>query len=118
MYLIAAEAYVERDQDQLARNILYEFMKARDPEGPKSTKSGQALTEEIWIQRRIELWGEGFRFLDLKRLNQPLNRTVVPNFVSASVSGLMEVPAGDKRWECLFPRAELDANPNIVQNDI
>ena len=118
MYLIAAEAYVERDQDQLARNILYEFMKARDPEAPKSTKSGQALTEEIWIQRRIELWGEGFRFLDLKRLNQPLNRTVVPNFVSASVSGLMEVPAGDKRWECLFPRAELDANPNIVQNDI
>ncbi|WP_159729917.1 RagB/SusD family nutrient uptake outer membrane protein [Sphingobacterium sp. 18053] len=118
IYLIAAEAYVERDQDQLARDILYEFMKARDPEAVRSTKSGQALTEEIWIQRRIELWGEGFRFLDLKRLNQPLKRTIVPNYVSGSVNGLMEVPAGDKRWEFLFPRTELDANPNIVQNEI
>ena len=117
MYLIAAEAYIERDQDKLAQDILFEFMKVRDPEAIRSTKRGDALKEEIWIQRRIELWGEGFRFLDLKRLNQPLNRTVVPNYVSGSVNGLMEVPAGDKRWEFLFPRAELDANPNLVQND-
>lgn len=118
MYLIAAESYVERDQDNLAQDMLFEFMKIRDPQATRTTKLGQALTAEILIQRRIELWGEGFRFLDLKRLNQSLDRTGVPNFVSASVSGLMEVPAGDKRWECLFPRTELDANPNIVQNDI
>ncbi len=117
MYLIVAEAYIERDQDKLAQDILFEFMKVRDPQATRSTKRGDALKEEIWVQRRIELWGEGFRFLDLKRLNQPLNRTVVPNYVSGSVNGLMEVPAGDKRWEFLFPRAELDANPNIVQNE-
>ncbi|MGE8426731.1 MAG: RagB/SusD family nutrient uptake outer membrane protein [Sphingobacterium sp.] len=117
MYLIAAEAYVERDQDQLAQDMLFEFMKARDPEAVRTSKRGTALTEEILLQRRIELWGEGFRFLDLKRLNQPLNRTIVPNFVSGSVNGLMEVPAGDKRWEFLFPRAELDANPAIEQNE-
>lgn len=117
MYLIAAEAYAGKGQDNLAQDILFELMKVRDPEAIKSTKTGQTLKEEIWMQRRIELWGEGFRFLDLKRLNQPLNRSAVPNYVSGSVGGLMDVPAGDKRWEFLFPRAELDANPEIVQNE-
>ena len=30
------------------------------------------------FQRRVELWGEGFRFLDLKRLNLPLDRGPAP----------------------------------------
>jgi len=30
------------------------------------------------IQRRVELWGEGFRFTDLKRLNLPLDRGIQP----------------------------------------
>lgn len=50
--------------------------KNRDASYTLSTNTGQALIDEIMVQRRVELWGEGFRFLDLKRLNLPLDRTV------------------------------------------
>ncbi|MFZ4862560.1 RagB/SusD family nutrient uptake outer membrane protein [Sphingobacterium sp. Mn56C] len=117
MYLILAEGYAGSGQSGLAQDALFELVKVRDLKATKSTNTGVALMEEIWFNRRIELWGEGFRFLDLKRLNQPLDRTLAPNFSSNSVNNLMEVPAGDMRWQFLFPRAEMDANNLIEQND-
>lgn len=82
-----------------------------------STKTGQALIDEIMIQRRIELWGEGFRWYDLKRLSLPLDRTG-SNHTSSVTVGVMQVVAGDKRWTWLIPQVEMDANPNMVQNPI
>ena len=88
----------------------------RDPSYVLSTNTGQALINEILTHRRIEFWGEGFRFFDLKRLNLPLDRTVVPNFVPASAGGLMQVPAGSNLWQFVIPIAEIQANPSSVQN--
>jgi hypothetical protein len=68
------------------------------------------------FQRRIELWGEGHRFLDLKRLDQPLNRNGIGH--NAAVALIFDVPAGDARWEFLIPRRELDANKLSVQNPL
>ncbi|MDR2282653.1 MAG: RagB/SusD family nutrient uptake outer membrane protein [Sphingobacterium sp.] len=117
MYLILAEAYASSNQDVLAQDALFELVKVRDLSAVKSTKTGTALLDEIWTNRRVELWGEGFRYLDLKRLNQPLDRSVVTNYVGASVNNFMKVDAGDKQWQFFFPRAELDANTLIKQND-
>lgn len=78
MYLIMAEAYARGNQEDLAKDALYTVAKDRDPAYERSTKSGEALIEEIMFQRRVELWGEGFRFLDLKRLNLPLDRGPKP----------------------------------------
>ncbi|HMR93873.1 MAG TPA: RagB/SusD family nutrient uptake outer membrane protein, partial [Chitinophagaceae bacterium] len=117
MYLIMAEAYAKtpgREAD--ARAALYTLAVNRDPNYVLSTNSGQALIDEILVQRRIEYWGEGHRWFDLKRLNLPLDRTVVPNYVSASAAGLMQVPAGDERWQFKLPIAEIQANPNAEQN--
>ncbi|MGA9651671.1 MAG: RagB/SusD family nutrient uptake outer membrane protein, partial [Pedobacter sp.] len=61
----------------------------------------------------VELWGEGFRYLDLKRLNLGLDRTAVPNYVATSVNNVMIIPAGDPRFLFLIPRDEINANPNI-----
>lgn len=36
--------------------------------------TGDALAEEIMNSRRVELWGEGFRFYDLKRLHLSIKR--------------------------------------------
>jgi hypothetical protein len=112
-----AEAYARTPgKEAEARQALFTLAKNRDPQYTLSTNSGQALIDEILIQRRVELWAEGFRFFDLKRLNLPLDRTVVPNYVSSSVGGTMQVPAGDDRFVFVLPQFELQGNPNAVQN--
>lgn len=115
MYLIEAEALARDNQDGLAAQTLYDLIITRDPNYTLSSNTGQALIDEIMIHRRVELWGEGFRFLDLKRLNLPLDRTGA-NHSAALAGNVLQVPAGDIRWEWLIPREEIDANPNMVQN--
>jgi hypothetical protein len=114
MYLIEAEALARQGKNTEAQNALYTLAVKRDPSYVKSTRTGQSLIDEIMIQRRAELWGEGFRFTDLKRLNLPLNRNGA-NHV-ASVATVFDIPAGDQRWQWLFPQAEINANGLIVQN--
>ena len=115
MYLIEAEAEARLGNDGVAAQVLFELVTTRDDAYTLSANTGQALIDEIMIQRRIELWGEGFRFLDLKRLNLPVDRTGA-NHSAGLADNNLEIPAGDIRWEWLIPREELDANPNMVQN--
>ncbi len=117
MILIEAEAYARRAQagdEVLARQRLFELMSNRDPSYVLSTNSGTALINEIMNHRRIELWGEGFRFYDLKRLNLALNRNGANH--TASLAVIYDVPAGDNRWQWLIPEDEMKANPLMVQN--
>src|SRR5690606_19227846 len=117
MYLIEAEALARDGNDAAAAEVLRDFAVTRDPEYTLSANTGAALIEEIMTQRRIELWGEGFRFLDLKRLNQPLDRTGA-NHVASVINDKFHVPAGDKTWQWLIPRDELNANEHMVQNPL
>ncbi len=117
MYLIEAEARARAGgQDAAAAAALFTLAKNRDPNYVMSANTGQALIDEIMVQRRVELWGEGFRFYDLKRLNQPLDRTGA-NHV-ASVAVIFNVPAGDKTWEYLIPQQEINTNPLCEQNPL
>ncbi|MCP9237136.1 RagB/SusD family nutrient uptake outer membrane protein [Lewinella sp. JB7] len=113
MYLIEAEAKARLGAG--GAEALLPLAVNRDPAYTLSTNTGQALIDEILLQRRWELWGEGFRFFDLKRLNLPLDRTG-GNHDATLLNGLMQVPADDPRWVWLIPQDELDANPNISQN--
>jgi hypothetical protein len=116
MYLIEAEARARQGgQDAAARTALFNLNSLRDPNYVLSANSGQALIDEIMFYRRVELWGEGFRFTDLKRLNLPLNRNGIPNHLVA-LAVIFDVPVGDDKWQWLFPQDELNANPSIVQN--
>ncbi|MHA8065491.1 RagB/SusD family nutrient uptake outer membrane protein [Aquirufa sp. ROCK2-A2] len=116
MYLIEAEAKARLNDEAGAATVLFDLIKTRDASYEKSTNSGQALIDEILVHRRIELWGEGHRFLDLKRLNAPLNRNGANHI--ASVALLFDVAPGDVRWEFLIPRREINANPAVVQNPL
>lgn len=116
MYLIEAEAKAKLGQDANAAKVLFDLVTKRDAAYKLSTSTGTKLLDEIYFHRRVELWGEGFRFLDLKRLNQPLNRNGTNAIPSITV--LFDVPAGDKQWEFLFPRREMNANKAIVQNPL
>lgn len=116
MYLIEAEAKARLGQADAAA-VLFALVKTRDTGYTLSTKTGQALVDEIWFQRRIELWGEGFRFYDLKRTNSPLDRSGA-NHNSTITNNVINVPATDKRWQWLIPRAEINANPLVKQNEL
>ena len=115
MYLIEAEARARQGQDVAARSALFTLAKNRNFNYLLSTNSGQALIDEIFFHRRIELWGEGFRFTDLKRTNLPLNRSGIPNHLPLLIN-VTNVPAGDIRWQWLFPQDEINANKLIEQN--
>jgi starch-binding outer membrane protein, SusD/RagB family len=115
MYLIEAEAKARMGASDAA-DVLFTLVSNRNPEYEQSEKTGEDLVEEIMIQRRVELWGEGFRFFDLKRTNSPLNRNGANH--NATTARKMEVPAGAKEWQWLFPRREINPNPNIVQNEL
>ncbi|MBS7564447.1 RagB/SusD family nutrient uptake outer membrane protein [Mucilaginibacter sp. Bleaf8] len=114
MYLIEAESNARQGKDVLAQDALYTLAKNRDASYVKSTNTGAALIDEIMTQRRVELWGEGFRFFDLKRLDLALNRNGA-NHVT-TVAKVLEIPKGDPQWEWLIPQNEITSNPKIVQN--
>lgn len=116
MYLIEAEALARQTgKETEARQALFTLANKRDASYVLSTNSGQALIDEILTQRRIELWAEGFRFYDLKRLNLPLDRTGGNH--DNSLAQLMTEPAGTKNWIFLIPRAEIENSQNIVKQN-
>ncbi|GAB3998726.1 RagB/SusD family nutrient uptake outer membrane protein [Spirosoma daeguense] len=116
MYLIEAEALARQGKDADAATALFPLAVNRDPSYVKSTRTGAALIDEIMTQRRVELWGEGFRFYDLKRTNAPLNRNG-GNHNASYNNGVFEVPANDIRWQFLIPQDEINnTNGVVVQN--
>jgi len=119
MYLIEAEARARQGgaQTAAAQQALFTLVKNRNPSYVLTTNTGQALIDEILWNRRVEFWGEGFRFTDLKRQNLPMSRAGIPNHLIA-FSVVTTVPAGDKLWEFLFPQDEMNTNPAIVQNPL
>ncbi|MEO6869456.1 MAG: RagB/SusD family nutrient uptake outer membrane protein [Ginsengibacter sp.] len=82
--------------------------------------SGQALLDEILLQRRLELAFEGDRFFTLKRLNLPVNRDGTKG-ERADGSGTPYVfttlAAGDYRFQLPYPALELSVNPNFGGNN-
>jgi hypothetical protein len=116
MYLIEAEAKARSSDEPGARTALFTLINNRDASYVMSANSGQALINEILFHRRVELWGEGFRFFDLKRLNLPLNRNGANH--TASVALVFDIPAGDNQWEFLFPQTEVNANRALIQNPL
>lgn len=116
LYYIEAEALARSGNEGTAKQVLYDITITRDPSYVLSTKTGAALINEIIFQKRIELWGEGYAWFDMKRLGVALNRdypgTNHPAF------GKLNIPAGDNRFIFQVPQAEVDANPLIVQSPL
>ncbi len=69
MYLTQAEALARAGKDSEAQTVFTKFQITRDPSYVSKGNTGDALAEEIMNSRRVELWGEGFRLYDLKRLH-------------------------------------------------
>ena len=75
MYFIEAEAAAQQGEIQQAQQMINLFMiQYRDPSYTFSAHNKQAAIDEIIKQKRVELWGEGQTFFDVKRLNLSVTR--------------------------------------------
>lgn len=117
MYLIEAEAEARRNNFTAAQDALFSLISKRDPAYVKSTLTGEALIDHILMHRRADLWGDGQRFLDIKRLNKGMDRRNLGHN-PAQWNAASNFPAGDKNFVFLIPKQEIDANPNMTQNPL
>ncbi|MBS4043583.1 MAG: RagB/SusD family nutrient uptake outer membrane protein [Chitinophagaceae bacterium] len=117
MYLIEAEALSRQGNDAGARTALETLVKARFPAYTAAALSGTALRDEILLQRRIELWGEGFSWFDLKRLKVGLNRPTGAGNHGAFNPGQTVLPAGDPLFAWKICQREFNANLAFTPND-
>ena len=116
MYLIEAEALARQDKAGAAA-LLETVVKRSHPAYVAPAASATALIDEILLQRRIELWGEGFSLLDIKRLKQGLNRPSGPGNHLPEIAVVYTLPAEDKAFLYRIPQAEIDANESIGPED-
>lgn len=115
MILIQAEAVAKAGDEPKGRQILEDFVKTyRNPEY-NSVVSGRSFSDEVWFQRRVELWGEGFANNDTRRLNKPLvrfhdSKSNVPEAFRFNMT------ADDGWWLMRFTTTETNTNLAVVDN--
>lgn len=111
MVLIEAEALARQNKNDDAAIALKKLMSMRDPSWNKTS----VTAEDVVLQRRIELWGEGFAYFDLKRLNKGIDRNYQGNNHLAGYT--LTIPAQDPAWTYQIPRKELQENTHITEDD-
>ena len=118
MYLIEAEALARQaGKDSEAIKVLTELVTNRDPKYVAPALTGDALIEHILLQRRCDLWGEGQRFFDIKRVNKGFSR-LNNGHNNALWNDAPEFGANAKQLIFLIPKQEMDSNPDMVQNEL
>ena len=118
MYLIEAEALARQGKETESKAVFKILETNRNPSYVLTTASGNDYIQQILLSRRIELWGEGFRWYDLKRLNLPLQRKQSDGFDPLIINNLWDVAADDLRWQWLLPVQETQTNPLATQNPL
>lgn len=110
MYLIRAEARALQGSTKEASGLadLNELRAARINGYTTVSVTGQELLDEIALERRKELLGEGHRWFDLKRTTRTLTRTD-PVLMSTKIT----LAPTAREWVWPIPQVEIDANQNI-----
>ena len=112
MYLIKAEAEAMSGGGNAT---LIDFVTTyRDADYSFASTNGAEIQEEVFRQRRIELWGEGLNWYDIMRLNKPVDRRGA-GFPNAPV--IFNIPAGDPLLLWRIPQKEIIANPALSEED-
>jgi len=115
MYLIKAEGEAMSGSIGTAKTTLEGFVQSyRDPSYTSTATSPEGIQEEVYFQRRIELWGEGLNWYDLMRLNKDVDRRG-GGFPNASM--VFNITAGSDILLWRIPEAEIQSNNNISAED-
>ena len=114
LHLLKAESLAKLGQDAEARVALAEVLSERLPDlNYLNSLSGEELEDEIYLQTRIEFWGEGKTYLALKR-NDRMTGTRGDNhfiFVGESFSHNNEGLTFE------IPQSEIENNPFINEQN-
>ena len=115
MLLIEAEAEYNLGNAAGAQAALVALNKTsgRDPEYA-CNKTGADLLNEIKLYRRIELWGEGFDWFDMKRWKDTLvrhNYAEGGNFLATLAVTIK--PEEKNEWRFMIPTRETDYNKAV-----
>ena len=110
MKLIQAEAYARLGKSSEATAALKSLLAKRNNQWV-----GTASVEEVLLQRRIELWGEGFAYYDLKRNGLGVVRKY--EGTNHPVWGQIDYPAHDNTWNFQIPRSEMQNNLMLSDAD-
>lgn len=108
-YLLNAEAKARLNQDAAAQTALKSFLTGRITDVSYiDALTGQNLLNEIYLQTRIELWGEGKAYLAMKRLKRPVVRGSNHLFEAGAT-----IQYSDPKLTFVIPQAEVLNNPNL-----
>lgn len=105
MFLTAAEAALQLNQEDEARKYLNALRQRADPTAPDLNATGEALRDSLYKERRKELAFEGGRMFDLQRWHLPVLRADVPSGTTAvslpfpSNKAIAPIPIQDVKLE-------------------
>ncbi|SEC85771.1 SusD family protein [Tenacibaculum sp. MAR_2009_124] len=114
MYLLNAEANAKAGAEGAARTSLKALVSRRVPDVTYiDALSGQALLDEIYLQTRIEFWGEGKSYLAMKRNKATVTR-------GSNHLSLVGTPIqyNDERFTFEIPLDEIQNNPFITDQNL
>lgn len=119
MYLIEAEAEAMMNDVTGAQTALKPLAEERDSDFDVTVfDTKEKLMDQIKLQRRVELYGEGFSWLDHIRWDEGIDLT---NSGAAEVlyqAGFkQDKPSLNDAWIWKIPQREIDANPNLTEAD-
>ena len=139
MWLIAAEGYARAGQTAKATEALNTLRTARN--APLYSAASGELLEEILIERRKELWGEGFALSDIIRTQASVVRKAFLNSDGTPIQVEITTPDGEVKkvngqghrvvnfpdgkpftansryYIFAIPNEEIRRNPNLNNND-
>ena len=112
MMLIEAEALALAGDLPAGKAALNALINTRDADySCDNVANTFAFQREVFLQKRIELWGEGLIYFDAKRLETGIRNgylgTNVQEGYRYTVTGVAPV------WNFVIPRIEINANPAL-----
>ncbi len=111
VYLNRAEAYAKSGQTDLALNDLQLIRERANPSAEPLNLSGEALIEEILLERRRELAFEGHLLYDLARNGQSIIRNDGCNI------SICQLDFPNDRFILPIPQSSIIINENMQQNE-
>ncbi|HBK30332.1 MAG TPA: hypothetical protein DDZ78_01745, partial [Porphyromonadaceae bacterium] len=129
VYLRAAEAYYIKAESEVRTNDIEAAKKTLDLISNARAKSGthsytwastpEALLDQIFVQKRIELWGEGHALFEFNRLEKTIDRTYQgTNHPAANIiGGDRPLPWHDALRTFQIPIKEIEGDDAITEAD-